>query len=136
MGVLPNYFQKMSIGLNCSQLQSEHQLPFDVPLNINDEICNDYAILKEQPLGKPTKFNGMMHDYCVNKGWCGSIVEGSPSHVRDFIPAEGLVSADQFVTWLMKAEGVDPSKIGIRKELIQVFIKHMGSYKVEASLLR
>lgn len=74
----------------------------------------------------------MMHDYCANRGWCGS---GS-SHVNDYIPAKGLVTADQFVTWLMEVEGVDPSDISIKEELISIFIKHMGSCKVDASLLK
>ena len=87
-------------------------------------------------MAKPTTFDGMMYDYCVNKGWCGSVIDGKASHISMFIPKQGLVSADQFVTWLMKAEGVDPSDIKVRKELIQVFIKHMGSYKVDATLLK
>ena len=87
-------------------------------------------------MGKPTKFNGMMHDYCVNKGWCGSVIDGKASHVSDYIPDEGLVTADQFVTWLMRAEGLDSSDLKVRKNLIQVFIKHVGSYRVDAALLR
>ena len=78
----------------------------------------------------------MMHDFCVNKGWCGSVIDGQASHVTNFIPESGIVTADQFITWLMKAEGVDPSDIRKRKHLIQVFIKHMGSYRVDASALR
>ena len=87
-------------------------------------------------MGKRTKFDGMMHDYCVKKGWCGSVVDGKPSHVSDYIPDEGLVTADQFVTWLMRAEGLDSRDLKVRKNLIQVFIKHMGSYRVDAALLR
>ena len=85
---------------------------------------------------KPNKYNGMMNDFCVKKGWCGGVVDGKPLHVSQFIPKEGVVSADQFVTWLMTAEGVDPSDIGVRKELISVFMKHMGNYKVEARRLK
>ncbi|MEP3889648.1 MAG: hypothetical protein ABJN69_04225 [Hellea sp.] len=87
-------------------------------------------------LGKPNKFDGMMYDYCVNKGWCGSVVDGQALHISQFIPEEGLVSADQFVTWLMKAESYNPSDTVKRKELIAVFMKHMGEYKVEASRLK
>ncbi len=87
-------------------------------------------------MGKPNKFDGMMHDFCVNRGWCGGVVNGEALHVSQFIPVQGLVSADQFVTWLMKAEGFEPSDIILRKELISVFMKHMGRYKVEASELR
>lgn len=87
-------------------------------------------------MGKPNKFDGMMYDYCSNKGWCGGFVYGQALHVSHFIPEEGLVSADQFVTWLMKAEGYNPSDTVKRKELITVFMKHMGKYKVEASSLK
>ena len=87
-------------------------------------------------MAKPTIYNGMMHEYCVKQGWCGSVIDGEPSHVSNFIPEKGLVSADQFVTWLMKAEGVDQSDIGKRRNLIKIFIKHMGAYKVDATLLR
>ena len=87
-------------------------------------------------MGNPNRYDGMMHDYCVNKGWCGGVINGAPLHVSDFIPDKGLVSADQFVTWLMKAEGVDPSDLPVRKELISVFMKHMGVYKVEATQLK
>jgi hypothetical protein len=79
----------------------------------------------------------MMHDYCAERGWCGSVVNGEASNVRDFIPSQGLVSADQFVTWLLKAEGENQTAIHHRrKELVDVFIKHMGSYKVDAALLK
>lgn len=72
-------------------------------------------------MGKPTKFDGMMYDFCVNFGYCGSAINGKATHVTDFIPEEGLVSADQFVTWLIKADQCDPSDIDLRKQFIQIF---------------
>lgn len=85
---------------------------------------------------KPNKFSGMMQEYCVGKGFCGSIVDGDPCHIRDFIPKTGEVSADQFVTWLLQAENMEPKYSSWRTELVKVFIKHMGSYSVDASMLR
>lgn len=87
-------------------------------------------------MAKPTIFDCMMHDYCVGKGYCGSVIDGKPSHVTLFIPEHGLVTADQFVTWLLKAEGVYNGDIKVRKELIKIFKKHMKSYEVDASILR
>ena len=81
-------------------------------------------------MGKPNKYDGMMHDYCVMHGWCGGVVNGEALHVSDFIPEQGIVSADQFVTWLMKAEGANPSDLAVRKDLIRIFMKHMGEYKI------
>ena len=69
-------------------------------------------------MGKPNKYDGMMHDYCVMHGWCGGVVNGEALHVSDFIPEQGIVSADQFVTWLMKAEGANPSDLAVRAYFI------------------
>ena len=87
-------------------------------------------------MGEPNKFDVMMNDYCSNKGWCGGYVDGQALHVSQFIPEEGQISADQFVTWLMVAEGYNPNDAVKKKELITVFMKHMGKYKVDASSLK
>jgi len=86
-------------------------------------------------------YNALMHEVCVGLGWCGSVVDGRPSHVDDFIPRSGSVHADQFVEWLFRAEGIDPAaepalwrkhKDGLR----QAFVRHMGNDVVDASLLK
>jgi hypothetical protein len=91
-------------------------------------------------IGNPD-YNSLMHDVCVNRGWCGGIVNGEPLHVDDFIPETGPVSAEQFVDWLFLADGVDPSseptkwqkhKTGLR----EAFVRHMGADVVDASKLK
>ena len=80
-----------------------------------------------------------MHEYCVTQGWCGGIVDGEPKHVTDFIPAHGMVTADEFVGWLLAAEGIDENVSRYsawKRKLVPIFIKHMGSYIVDVSKLR
>ncbi|MGN7997662.1 hypothetical protein [Sphingomonas sp. 22176] len=86
-------------------------------------------------------YNSLMHEVCVEGGWCGAIVQGEPSHVDDFIPAAGPVTAEQFVEWLFRAEGVDPSsdpaKWGEHWEGLRgAFVRHLGADLVEASALK
>jgi hypothetical protein len=90
--------------------------------------------------GNPA-YNALMDEVCVERGWCGSIVNGKLCHVDDFIPEAGPVSADQFVDWLFKADGVDadahPEKwrkhqVGLR----DAFVRHLGSEVVDASALK
>ena len=93
-------------------------------------------------MSRPNAFDGMMHEFCVGLGWCGSVKYGKPLHVTDFIPETGLVSADDFARWLIMADGLDPDQLSpseIRRwipELKSVFVKHMGADVVDASKLR
>lgn len=92
-------------------------------------------------MAKPSAFDAMMHELCVGKGWCGSVIDGAPSHVTDYIPDKGEVSAEQFVDWLIKADGEDPSQNSpqmrrVKTALIDVFIKYMGAQSVDAARLR
>ena len=82
-----------------------------------------------------SNFTAMMQEYCVGLGYCGS-----ETHVTDLIPKEGIVSVDQFVCLLLQAEGFEPYEFKIRhnktyKKLLKIFTKHMGSSKIEATLL-
>lgn len=86
-------------------------------------------------------YDALMHDVCARMGWCGVVVDGKPLHVNDFIPNSGLVTADQFVDWLFRAEGMDPNSKPEQwrrhKEALKAaFIKHMGSDIVDAKALR
>jgi hypothetical protein len=93
-------------------------------------------------MGRTNSFDGMMHEFCVKLGWCGSVKDGKQLHVSDFIPETGPVSADQFARWLIAADGFDPDQLSgsefrlLMGQLTSVFIKHMGADVVDASNLR
>ncbi|MBX7496528.1 hypothetical protein K3172_11740 [Qipengyuania sp. 6B39] len=90
--------------------------------------------------GNPS-YNALQKEVCVECGWCGGIVDGKPSHVDNFIPEAGPVSADQFVDWLFIAEGMDPSEDSdrwqVHKDHLRApFIRHIGAEIVDASMLQ
>lgn len=86
-------------------------------------------------------YDALIHEVCVDRGWCGGLVDGQPSHVDFFIPETGHITAEQFVDWLFLAEDMDPAaepekwqkhKDGLR----EAFVRHMGADTVDASLLK
>jgi hypothetical protein len=93
-------------------------------------------------MGRPNAFDGMMHELCGKRGWCGGVKDGKRLHVTDFIPATGPVSADEFARWLIVAEGFDPDQFStaelerLMDQLKAVFVKHMGAHVIDASNLR
>jgi hypothetical protein len=89
-------------------------------------------------MGRPNAFDGMMHEFCVGLGWCGCVKDGKPSHVTDFIPETGPVSAGEFARWLIMADGLDPDRLSAAEigRLKAVFVKHMGADVIDASNLR
>jgi hypothetical protein len=92
-------------------------------------------------MGRPNAFDGMLDEFCARLGWCGCVKDGKPLHIADFIPETGPVSADQFVRWLIIADGLDPDQptSEIRRSIHRlkgVFVKHMGADVVDASNLR
>lgn len=83
----------------------------------------------------------MAYELCAKFGFCGSAHTGRMVRVTDFIPDSGSVTADQFIEWLLLADGYDPAKQGeafrhFKTVLHGVFVKHMGADIVDASLLR
>jgi hypothetical protein len=93
-------------------------------------------------MGHPNAFDGMMHEFCAIRGYCGGVKDGKPMHVSNFIPEAGPVSADQFARWLVVANGFDLNRLSTSQfrhligELASVFVKHMGADVVDASNLR
>lgn len=86
-----------------------------------------------------TPYEALQHEVCVGLGFCGSVVDGEPLHVDKFIPDQGTVSADQFVDWVFKAEGWDPTEndaLKHRASLRSAFVKHMGAEAVDAQILK
>lgn len=91
-------------------------------------------------MSNPTAFEALMHEVCVEKVWYGSIVNGEPAHVTDFLPDVGEVTADQFAAWVFKADGVDPEEDRAKwqshfADLHDAFVRHMGAEKVRAEQL-
>jgi hypothetical protein len=72
-------------------------------------------------------FDAMMDELAGRMGYCGT----GKTHVTDFIPAEGPVTADQFVEWLILAEE-DPVTARFRPELRAIFLRHMKREIVDA----
>lgn len=80
-------------------------------------------------------YDALMHEVCVGLGFCGSVVRGKPLHVDFLIPSEGPVTADQFVDWVLEAEGMDSRDQTHRAALKDAFIRHMGAAVVDAGVL-
>lgn len=93
-------------------------------------------------MARPNRFDGMMLESCVELGWCGSVKGAQRRHVTDFIPEAGPVSAEQFVEWLIRADGFESDQLSasqIERWMLQlraVFVRHMGADVVDASVLR
>tara|TARA_R100001244_G_scaffold6593_35_gene8427 strand:- start:1106 stop:1399 length:294 start_codon:yes stop_codon:yes gene_type:complete len=88
-----------------------------------------------------TGYDALMDIVCVGWGFCGCIKNDKPLHVDDFIPAEGDVTADQFVEWVFLADNMnpnsDPEQWHRHKQAIRAaFIEHMGGEIVNAKLLQ
>jgi hypothetical protein len=80
-------------------------------------------------------YDRLLEEVCVELGFCGAIVDAKPLHVDQFVPDQGSVSADEFVDWVFKAEGWNPSAREAqeyRLSLREAFIRHMGGEAVDA----
>jgi hypothetical protein len=90
-------------------------------------------------MGRDSPYNALLHEICVDLGFCGSVVDGEPLHVDKFIPDKGTVSADQFVDWVFMAEGWDPSEADASKHRASIrnaFVTQMGAEAVDAGDLK
>lgn len=106
-----------------------------------DKVVDVGRDCNQANMSGPKSYNSLMHEVCVDRGWCGAIVNGQPRHVDDFIPESGEVSAAQFVDWLFCAHGIDPAaepeKWQTHKDgLKEAFVRHMGADIVDASVLK
>jgi hypothetical protein len=99
----------------------------------------DFADIPYEPGSTP--YGLLMHDVCVEWGFCGCVREGRLLHVDFIIPREGPVTADQFVEWVFLADNLNPNHEPERwerhKDAIRAaFVKHMGAETVDARTLR
>lgn len=74
---------------------------------------------------------------CVNLGFCGCIKDGKPSHIDDYIPRSGKVSADQFVDWVFLAENMDPisQPTRLQRQIRSAFVEYLGHESVDVEAL-
>jgi len=79
----------------------------------------------------------LMDKVCVGLGYCGCIKDDKPLHVDDFIPPYGMVTADQFVDWVILADNLNPNLApSENKRAIRVaFVECMGADVVDATRL-
>ncbi|HEV2746109.1 MAG TPA: hypothetical protein VGW34_02280 [Allosphingosinicella sp.] len=92
-------------------------------------------------MAEPSGFDALMHRLCAGLGFCGGRAGDEPVHVTDFIPMEGMVTADEFVDLVFLGDGMDPQVDRerwepIRSRIREAFVEHMGAEAVEAPLLR
>ena len=88
-----------------------------------------------------TAYDALMDEICVGLGVCGCIKDGRPSHVRQFIPSRGPVTADQFAEWVFLADDMNPyaepkSWENLKEKIKRAFIRHMGAEVVDARVLK
>lgn len=82
-----------------------------------------------------TDFDKLLEEVCVRLGFCGSVVDGQPLHVDQFLPEPGVLTADEFANALFKAEGWDPDGSearAFRSSVREAVVRHMGASEVDA----
>jgi hypothetical protein len=94
---------------------------------------------KAERMADSGNFDALM-TACDGMGYGGSVVGDKPLHVTHFVPDSGEVTADQFVAWLLRAEGLDealaqPKRHPHWNDLRRLFVKHMGAETVPARWL-
>lgn len=82
-------------------------------------------------------YDALLQEVCVRYGFCGSIIDGQPRHVDDFVPERGSITADQFTNWLFQAEAKDRAQFEQHRSSIKAaFVRHLGSETIDAATLR
>lgn len=76
---------------------------------------------------------------CAELGFCGSVQNGQPRHVSDYLPSAGEVSAVQFAEWVFLAEGMDLNSAiasAHADKIKKAFVEFMGREVVDAHKFR
>ena len=73
-----------------------------------DFWCN--ADSYEIDIVSPSAKDRLLWEICVLGGWCGGIVDGEPCHVLDLLPESGTVTAEEFATLAVRADGEPASE--------------------------
>ena len=84
-------------------------------------------------------YDKLLNEVCVRLGFCGSVVDGQPLHVDQFLPKGGPVTAEGFATAVFRAEGWDPASAAAhqhRASVCEAFVRHLGGFQIDARQLR
>ena len=87
----------------------------------------------------PSPFDRLSYEICLHGGWCGGIVDGSPTVVDDLLPSTGSVTAREFAKLTVRADGWPESEPLPEKHLRWLeakFIEHLGTDTVDVEALR
>jgi hypothetical protein len=94
---------------------------------------------REVEIVHPTPFDLLLYDMCVKLGFCGGLVNDTPTHVTDLLPTAGVVTAEEFAELAISAEcdRQSPPEKHLRwlALLTAAFIEHMGASSVSAASL-
>ncbi|WIA55229.1 hypothetical protein N6H05_19670 [Sphingobium sp. WTD-1] len=82
---------------------------------------------REVEIVEPNAFDLLLRDICVMGGYCGR----PTVHVTDLLPSKGFVTAAEFATLVVEAEGGG----GNESWLASKFVERMGSSCVPAEIL-
>ena len=80
-------------------------------------------------------YDKLLEEVCVRLGFCGSVVDGQPLHVDQFLPQSGVLTIEAFADALFKAEGWDPAGSeakAFRSSVHEAFVRHMGGSEMDA----
>lgn len=110
-------------------------MPYDGPMRTLAPVLRGRKMSKDKNKPK-SPYVALLNEVCVGLGYCGSVKDGAPVHVDDFIPKAGTVSADQFAEWVVLAENLCPATNPHLKQIKRAFIRHMGASAVDAKFLR
>ncbi len=80
-------------------------------------------------------YDKLLEEVCVRLGFCGSVVDGQPLHVDQFLPQSGVLTNDEFADALFKAEGWDTDGSEaqtFRSSVREAFVRHMGGSEMDA----
>jgi len=87
----------------------------------------------------PSATDNLLWDICVEGGWCGSTVDGKPTHVVDLIAEAGTVTAQEFARLAIKADNwpdAEPMPDKHLRWLEAKFVEHLGEEAVPCEDLR
>lgn len=80
-------------------------------------------------------YDKLLEEVCIRFGFCGSVVDGQPLHVDQFLPQTGILTDQKFADALFKAEGWDPDGSEaktFRVSVREAFVRHMGGAQIDA----